>query len=184
MTPDVIIRFYSGEGTDGSGRKIEEVWQWDDARLKAIHEYIQWLFPLRVKSQFNLEAPVLSEETIGVFRRSDFLRMRLMRSLLLLLDFYGLQLSEPANGNVQVKRAPDFTAKSRNWLTRGNHNHLRLTRVISSTKVLGLEACSFALFNCLAQIYEDYPESISPDTYRHWKSAATADDSNKVRNKQ
>lgn len=177
MTPDAIIRFYSEQDPDACGRKIEEVWRWDHARLEVIHDYIQWLFPLREKSRFNPNAPVLTQETIDAFRRSATLQMRLRRSLILMLGFYGLQLSELTNGTVHISRAQDFTTKSHNWLTRGNHNHLRLTRMIGSTKMLGLEACSFALFKCLAQIYEDYPEPISEETYRHWKSAAPANDS-------
>lgn len=177
MTPDAIIRFYSEKDPDACGRKIEEVWRWDDAHLETTHDYIQWLFPLRVKSRFNRNAPVLTGEAIDVFRRSASLKMSLRRSLLLMLDFYGLQLSELANGTIHIKRAHDFTTKSHNWLTRGNHNYLRLTRIIRSTKMLGLEACSFALFECLAQIYEEYPEAISAETFRHWKRAAPANDS-------
>lgn len=172
---DEIIRFYSGDEADICGRRIEEIWRWDHARLETVHDYIQWLFPLRERSQFNPSAPILTEQTVEVFRRDESLRMRLKRSLQVMLDFYGLQLLEPDDGSIQVKRAPDFDVKSGTWLTQGNHNHLRLTRIISSTKTLGLEAYSTALFTCLAEIYDDYPGRISPVTYRYWRNSALTD---------
>lgn len=170
-THDVIVAFYLGEHADTRGRKIEEIWQWDDVRFETVHDYIQWLFPSQTRSQYNPNAPVLTEETIGAFRQSTPLRLRLRRSLRLVLRFYGLRLLESANGMVQVQRSPDFPTKARHWLTIGNHNHLRLTRIIDSTKTLGLEAYSIALFRCLAGIRRDYPQAISCETYRYWRAA-------------
>lgn len=167
----------AGEDVDARGRNIEGIWLWNDTQLEDVHDYIQWLFPLRGKSQFNQLAPILTEEAIDAFRRKTFLRMRLKRSLEMMLEFYRLQLSKVDDETYQVKRGPDFIAKVRNWLSRGNHNHLRLTRIIKSTKSLGLETCSSALFSCLEGIYEEYPSAITTETYRYWKEASLASNS-------
>ena len=168
---DPIIRFYSGTGTDDCGRRIEEIWQWDHVRFEGVHNYIQWLFPLEVRSQFNPSAPVLTDQTVDVFRQDATLRLRLKRSLQVMLDFYGLQLLEPDNEPIRIIRALNFNTNSSKWLIQGNHNHLRLTRIISSTKILGLETYSAALFKCLTEIYNDYPGKISPNTYQYWRNA-------------
>ena len=43
---DPLLRFYRLEGTDARGRSLEEIWTWEAGRLEAVHDYIQWLFPL------------------------------------------------------------------------------------------------------------------------------------------
>jgi hypothetical protein len=42
-----------------------------------------------------------------------------------------------------------FLERSRNWLRPGNHNHLRLTRIMQSLWILGLRAEAKALQRCL-----------------------------------
>ncbi|MGK7944758.1 MAG: opioid growth factor receptor-related protein, partial [Microcystaceae cyanobacterium] len=48
-----LINFYLGNTVDHRGRKIEDIWQWNDHQLESVHDYIQWLFPLKEKSGFN-----------------------------------------------------------------------------------------------------------------------------------
>jgi hypothetical protein len=170
---DRIVRFYSGVDSDAHGRKISDIWGWNLARLESVHDYIQWLFPLREPSYVNSCAPLLTDDCISAFRRDDTLRASLKRSLQLMLKFYGLRLNEPLGGEVAITRAPDFEARSENWLNRSNHNHLRLTRIMTSTRLLGLETCSSALFECLKQIYHDFPSRISSETFRYWRQAAS-----------
>ena len=57
---DPIVRFYRGEGRDGAGRTIEEVWGFSAVRLELTHDFIQWLFPLRHPSAFNAGAATLT----------------------------------------------------------------------------------------------------------------------------
>ena len=47
---DPIVTFYRGEGRDAAGRSISDIWGWDDRRLEAVHDYIQWLFPTSHRS--------------------------------------------------------------------------------------------------------------------------------------
>src|ERR1700724_2057723 len=55
-----IIGFYSGTEPDHRGRYVHEIQAWPDDQLEAIHDYIQWLFPLPERSGFNVAAPVLN----------------------------------------------------------------------------------------------------------------------------
>ena len=72
-----IVAFHRGEQRDSEGRTIAEVWSWDDDELEYVHDYIQWLFPLRAPSRFNPDAPVLDDEQIAAFQSDPALRAEL-----------------------------------------------------------------------------------------------------------
>jgi hypothetical protein len=91
---------------------------------------------------------------------------------MLMLDFYGLALVEAAAGTPRIERAPDFAAKSRGWLHAGNHNHLRLTRILTSLRLLGLEDHGRTLYRCLAAIAREHPHAVSATTLAYWQRAA------------
>ena len=71
MPNEKLIGFYSGKGTDDRGRRIDEIWSFSHEELEAVHDYIQWLFPLAERSAFNPGAPLLDDETIARFREGD-----------------------------------------------------------------------------------------------------------------
>jgi hypothetical protein len=166
-----IIQFFDGTGTDGSGRLLAEILQFDDARLEQVHDYIQWLFPLRDRSGANPFAPTLSEDDVAAFQARVELRVALCQGLLRMLRFYGLSFDGTA-----ITPNADFAFRSDDWLYPGNHNHLRLTRIMLSLRTLGLERESQALFGCLARIYDDAAlggrDRITAETFRYWEAAS------------
>jgi hypothetical protein len=171
---DRIVRFYRGEGRDGAGRTIEEVWQFSAARLELTHDFIQWLFPLRDRSPFNPGAPTLTDRTVAAFRESGDLRDRLRRSLDVMLAFYGLRREVDASGDVSIEPAREIAIRGPMWWSSGNHNHLRLTRIISSLSILGLEPEARALQGCLERVRREKDTGISDETSRYWARAVTA----------
>lgn len=171
MTHDErLLAFYAGTGTDDRGRSLADVQAMTDDELERVHDYIQWLFPLRERSGANPRAPVLDASAIAAFRAQPELRDRLRRSFARMLAFYGL--SADTEGRVQL--GASFAARSRVWLSPGNHNHLRLTRMIRSLRTLGLESEAQALFSCLQEIYEQNASRITPTTFRFWNDAASS----------
>jgi len=162
---DKIVHFYRG-GQDDDGRTLEEILNWPDDELESVHDFIQWLFPLPERSGANPSAPVLDAVTIEAFRHSEDLQQRLRQSFLRMLRFYGLSFHE---GRVQP--GGDFAARLSNWLTPGNHNHLRLTRMLRSLRLLGLASESTALFHVLSWIHSNYPGCITRRTFEFWKDA-------------
>jgi hypothetical protein len=159
-----ILRYYEGSAPDDRGRYLSEIQRWPDASLEAVHDFIQWTFPLAEPSGANPGAPVLDEEAIREFRSRPELHENLRTSFLRMLRFYGLEFESGV-----VKRAGDLRSKT--WLTPGNHNHLRITRIIKSLKILGLESEARAFFECLTEIYASHRAAISPATFRYWESA-------------
>ena len=146
-----LVRFYAGAALDACGRALAEIWTWDDARLEHVHDYIQWLFPLVEPSRFNDDAPLLARADIDAFAARASLRDNLRRSLQRMLAFYGFALAPGPH----VARAPGFAARAENWLTPFNHNFLRLTRILQSLCLLGLEAEARALLAALEEVYRD-----------------------------
>jgi opioid growth factor receptor-like protein len=173
MTHDRVVAFYSGD-LDDSGRTLEEIWAWSDEELELVHDYIQWIFPTVQTSAVNPSAPLVTHETVRAFRTEGALRARLKRSLDRMLTFYGLRREAASNGDVHIEiDAARFPERSLNWLCRGDHNHLRLTRIMQSLSALGLPDEARALQRCLlGDIYAGPGRaSITDGTYEFWLTA-------------
>ena len=127
-----LTRFFSG-GEDDQGRTFDGILGWDDARLEMVHDYIQWIFPLPERSGANPWAPVLDAGCIAAIRSTPDMQVRLRAAFERMLTFYGFSLEADARGDGAAVRGA-----SRNWLHAGDHNHLRLTRMLRSLRVLGL----------------------------------------------
>lgn len=143
---DAVVAFYSG-GRDAAGRTLEEILAWDDERLEMVHDYIQWVFPTRQPSGVNPFAPLVTGSTARAFAADEALRDRLRRALDRMLAFYGLTRRA---GRIEIDAAR-FPARARTWLNPGNHNHLRLTRIMDSLSALGLRDEAIALKRCLLE---------------------------------
>lgn len=168
MSDDALVRFYKGLAPDNRGRYLNEILAWGDTELEYTHDYIQWLFPITTAG-VNPFAPPANDTTIESFRSDASLRAQLRRSLDRMLAFYGLEWSGDA-----VVPVRDFDAR-REWLSAGNHNHLRLTRILKCLCLLGDESAARALHRCLIGIVNDERAagraSISDVTVRFWNEA-------------
>lgn len=165
-----LVRFQAGLGSDHLGRMLPEIQGWDDNRLERVHDYIQWLFPLPERSAFNAAAPVLSPEDVTAFLQSPPLRRSLLDSFQLMLRFYGFQLeggSPPAVGP-----SARWAERSAGWLTAGNHNFLRITRILRCLTLLGLQPHAAAFLARLRDVYAgDGARVVGPVTMRYWEAA-------------
>jgi hypothetical protein len=164
-----IVAFYEGSAPDDRGRLIEEILRFDDKRLEDVHDFIQWLFPLPERSGANPAAPILDDYAIEAFHVRPDLRVAFRRSFDRMLAFYGFEWS----GDRIVKN-PSFAERS-GWLSPGNHNHLRLTRILRSLSLLGEAQAARVLFDALSDIYYDERRTrrnrISDRTFSFWSNA-------------
>jgi hypothetical protein len=167
----VLVAFYLGQSTDNRGRTLDEIQSWDDSRLENVHDYIQWLFPLREASGPNPSAPVLDDAQIAAFRTSNELKGRLLESFKVMLSFYGLKYDDTSE-SPRIVKADWFERRKGYWLTPGNHNYLRITRILKSLQLLSLEEYAHAFLTFLEQLYKEEGERIGNTTFRYWKSAA------------
>ncbi|MEO6446379.1 MAG: opioid growth factor receptor-related protein [Gemmatimonadaceae bacterium] len=169
---DPVVRFYSG-GTDHRGRTVVQILEWPDDTLEVVHDYIQWLFPTIAPSAVNRHAPLVTPATVAAFSGRLELRDALRLSLDRMLTFYGLCRQTAAR---PVRIAMDegrIQNRVEQWLWPGDHNHLRLTRIMQSLASLGLPEEASALQRCLLSDIADGPgrDRITPDTLDHWSQA-------------
>jgi len=169
MPSDSIILFYKGQ-LPNAARKIEDIWKYNDDELEGYHTYIQWLFPLTEPSGINFAAPILDAEVISQFRKSSELQDRLMKSFKLMLKFYGFEINE-SGINIKIVKSGDFSNKKNNWISHRNHNYLRITRILTCLRLLGLEKYSNAFFTCLEQVYAEESYEIGEVTIDYWKKS-------------
>ena len=173
MTDDCtrLLAFYHGTGVDGRGRSLEDVLAFPLDRMETSHDYIQWLFPLDVPSSVMPDAPLVSLECQRAFAANPHRMATLRRAFERMLDFYGLLLV--AGEAPQVIKTPAFNERAANWLTTGNHNFLRLTRIMKSLTLLGAGELAAALLRCLEDIYTEHSVIIGGTTFGYWRNAAS-----------
>ena len=63
-----LIAFYRGLAPDSEGRTLADLWAFSDREMEDIHDFIQWMFPLREPSRFNPDAPLLTAADIAAFQ--------------------------------------------------------------------------------------------------------------------
>jgi len=165
------LAFVEGTGTDGAGRTFEAILASDFDFLEAQHDFIQWLFPLPERSQFNFRSPLLSEAVVEAFAGKSELRAKLRRALDRMLAFYGLSMIE-SDGRLVVAPGPDFAERRKVWLRPHNHNHLRITRILRSCYLLSLRAEAAALGSHLNDLANANPGIVSEETRSYWARAS------------
>lgn len=145
-----IRKFLRGEGHDGRGRRLAEVLAFDDARIEAVHDFIQWLFPLPDPSQAVPGSPVLGAAEAAAIR-ADARALEGLRAAL--------------------ARMARFYAGTDHWLVRHDHNHRRITRIIAAVRgLLGREEAA-AFHAAVAARNAASGAPIDPVSLGYWKRA-------------
>jgi hypothetical protein len=70
-----------------------------------------------------------------------------------------------------VAEGPNFTARVPDVWAAPNHNWLRVTRILRSLRLLGLEGEARALYEWLKTLYGSRRFPITADTFRYWTEA-------------
>ncbi len=169
-----LLSFYRGTGTENRGRRLDEILAWDDERLEAVHDFIQWLFPLSEPSQFNLAAPLLTPAAIHEFRADPVLRQNLLHSAQRMLVFYGFELRE-MEGQSAVRPSPQFAERQHVVYGGFNHNHLRITRILKSLTLLGLGKVAREFLAAIQA--SDLNKTVPRKSLAYWTEALSAEDS-------
>ena len=174
--------FYTGKGVCMPyGVTLEEIhkeWAGDYTRLEQEHGYIQWLFPLFVRSAFNSEAPALTRGEALLLRRDKAAAQNILASYKLMLDFYGLRLVDDATGEVGYAADKDHCAERMANLNRNGHNFLRITRILTSLGHLGFTRYKRPLLRALEDAVEKYVPRARDSLERFWKATVLYDSPN------
>jgi hypothetical protein len=164
-----LIEFLRGKGRDGAGRRLADVWAMNDAEMERSHDFIQWLFPLDEPSAAMPDAPVLTAEDFTVIGRDSAIRAAIRRSLDRMLGFYGFQWDSERQ---RLLLSPHFPQQAANWLSAGNHNFLRITRILKCLVLMGEREAARAFLQALEGIYKrGYSRVIGPRSLEFWQQA-------------
>lgn len=162
-----LLSFYRGQGTDTAGRSLAQIWSWSDDDYESVHDFIQWLFPLPERSQFNSDAPLLTDEDIVAFKSDPGLAANLTKSFARILGFLGLCQAE----NGRIIEGDNFADRIPDVWGRRNHNWLRISRILRSLTLLGMESQARALHERLNEYFRNQKFPISADTFQYWNEA-------------
>jgi hypothetical protein len=167
-----LLDFLRGRGPDGAGRTLAQLWAWEDEELERHHDFIQWMFPLPERSGANPAAPVLRPTELDSLREDGTIRANLRRSLDRMLAFYGFAWNSERSA---LALSPLFPQKAASWLSVGNHNFLRLTRILRCLALAGETAAAAALLAALEGLAaRGHGRVIGARTLEFWRGAAKA----------
>lgn len=145
-----VADFLHGTGVDNNGRTFAEVLQQNDQWLEVEHDYIQWLFPLLEESQNVHDAPVLSMAEVELIK-ADPIAL--------------------ANQTLALKRMIRFYLGNDHWLTVMDHNHLRITRILKSVRLLHSLEVAEEFYNLMMERVREAGDPVEPRNIAYWSDA-------------
>ena len=148
--PDRIHAFLRGDGTDARGRRLADVLAFDDAAIEGVHDFIQWLFPLAEASRAVPGSPVLTAGEAAAIRADP-------------KALEGLRAA--------VARMRRFYEQTDGWLTGFDHNHLRITRIITATRTLLGDAEASAFHAAVTARNAAAGSPVNRQSLRFWQQA-------------
>eukprot|EP00440_Ansanella_granifera_P007362 gb/GFBE01007973.1/.p1 GENE.gb/GFBE01007973.1/~~gb/GFBE01007973.1/.p1 ORF type:complete len:214 (+),score=36.26 gb/GFBE01007973.1/:1-642(+) len=168
-----LVPFLRGEGPDDSGRTLEEILSWNDNMMERVHNYVQWIFPTDEQSKFNYGAPLMTPEVQRFCRQDPVILANFDKTLTRFLAFLGLEMhGEP--GKLRVSRAAFFDSRVPDcWVSMGgmgNHNWLRISRVLHCLGMIGKKEQQQALLACLEEMHKGGLQVRS--ALPHWRERA------------
>lgn len=149
---DIIEFYYNRKNANNKPNyNINTILEWDDYKLEKEHDWIQWVFPLPVKSKYNPKAPLLNYFDINVFKTDKILVKIVETAFLRILNFYGFTIDPKTMLPKQYK--PLYRKKNGRVIgLYSTHNYLRITRILKFLNLIGMKYLSmlFFLAMCLA----------------------------------
>ncbi|MEZ0167501.1 opioid growth factor receptor-related protein [Microvirga sp. TS319] len=143
--------YLTGDGRDSRGRCAGDVLLLPDETLEEVHDYIQWLFPLPTRSIAQPNAPVLTKAEIDAIKVDPRAVETLRRAAERMLQFY---------------------SRTRWWLTGQDHNHLRITRIIRSLRLLVGPDTAQAFHRDILTLHDRAGAPVNPRSLQFWAEAA------------
>ena len=145
-----LASFLQGDGVDDCGRTIADILAWPAAELETRHDFIQWLFPLPEASRAVAGSPILTGEEAAAIHASK---------------------AALSNLDAAAKRMLAFYAANDHWLRSHDHNHLRITRIIRSLRLLVGNDAADAFRAGIRALAAEARAPINSTTLRFWDEA-------------
>ena len=146
----MMIGFLEGTGVDSYGRRLDQILTESAEYWERTHDFIQWLFPLTEVSRSVRNAPVLTDDEIKQIRESETAQTNIQRSVL---------------------RYKEFLAGTTKWRSGYDHNHLRISRVIKSLRLLVSDEAANSFKYWVAGQLGDQIDGVHAESQRQWRLA-------------
>lgn len=146
-----LIDFYKHGKPNASDHTLEEILGWDNEQWEGCHNHIQWILPLTEPSKFNSNAPLLDDETIHEFQTDPTIKNNVPRVFVKAMDFFFNHSGKPY------------------WFEDGDHNLLRITRMIRFMTLLNYHGLAYGVYLRLTELADRYPNNISEVTWQFWQ---------------
>lgn len=91
----------------------------------------------------------------------------MIKSFEVMLNFYGLMMTKSR----QIVKASNFDVRRKKWIKINNHNYLRITRILKSLVLFGLNDEANNFLNILIQLKSEYSNLINDISIVYWKEA-------------
>ena len=156
VTAGPIHAFLAGIGRDGSGRLLADVLAFDDARIEGVHDFVQWCFPLREASRAVPGAPVLTTFEADAIRDDALARSGI---------------------RVASTRMSNFYVATDGWLRAFDHNHLRITRIITALGDLVGSEDATAFYELVTSLNAQAGSPVNAESVAFWTRALGTPDS-------
>lgn len=145
-----IVTFLEGEGRDGRGRTLSDLLAFGDEDMERHHDYIQWLFPLGTPSRAVPGSPVLSTADIAAIRASPACQRNLAQATARMIRFY---------------------AENDHWLVPFDHNHLRITRIVTALRTLVGQEAAGDFHGAIVRRVAETGRPVAQSSRKHWDEA-------------
>lgn len=142
-----VFLFLEGETENLFGLTFHEFLSFDNIELEDNHSWIQWVFPTPEMSDYQYSPPCTLEDVKK--KNNPTIKANMRRAYRKIRDFYSLERKDK-------------------WLTPGNHNFLRISRILRSLRVFGLNDEADEFFDFLTRLKKENSNIISDKTYEFW----------------
>ena len=145
-----VLGFLSNQDRNASGWLLTDIWKFNDTQIENTHTFSQWVFPIDEPSRAIPGSPILTEEQITEIRNSEQAKQNLSKSA----DWYF-----------------NFLRRNKFWRKPHDHNHLRITRVIKSLRLLCGDDEADCFKEQLWQLLGTDISQIPSKTTEYWEDA-------------
>ena len=175
IVSDPLHAFLRGEAAGPDNKYMMlDILNWDYGRMERVHNYIQWVFPIKDPSQFNRHAPVLTRALAKTVAADSKAMANIQKMFVHFLGFAGLEIDRRSNTVLRIGKSAAFAKRRRVvWGGEHNHNWLRISRILTCLGMLGMVDQQAALFKALEMLWGrgDIPES-AKRSFSYWANSA------------
>ena len=140
----------SNQGMDFKGRTLQDIWNYSDKEIEDQHDFIQMIFPLDQPSNAVFHGIYLDDrEVIENLRKNPTVQLNMIKSANWFLS---------------------FLERTNHWKAPNDHNHLRITRIIQSLRLLVSDKEADAFYISVMAMLADNNQ-INATSLQYWKKA-------------